>query len=72
MKTQPKHWHELYESACREPNCRLRLQLIMETQKAMLKQAWFLEQRHGSDEECRELERAAKALRRIKLASQLN
>lgn len=69
MKAQPKHWHELYESACREPNRRLRLHLIMETQKEMLEQAWFVEQRHGSDEECRELERAAEALRRIKLAS---
>src|SRR5262249_30710206 len=72
MKTQLNYWHALYESACREPNRRLRLQLIMETQKAMLEQAWLLEQRHGSDEECRELERAAKALRRIKLASQFN
>lgn len=72
MEAQPKHWHELYESACREPNRRLRLQLIMETQTAMLEQAWFLEQTHGSDEECRELECAAKALRRIKLASQFN
>ena len=72
MEAQHMHWHELYESACREPNRGLRLHRIMETQKAMLEHAWFLEQTHESDEECRELERAAEALRRIKLASQFN
>ena len=72
MEAQHMHWHELYESACREPNRGLRLHRIMETQKAMLEHAWFLEQTHGSDEECSELERAAEGLQRIKLASQFN
>ncbi len=72
MKAQREHWHELYDFAYRERNRGLRLQRIMEAQKAMLKHAWFLEQTHGSDDECRELELAAEGLRRIKLACQFN
>lgn len=72
MRSEHKHWQELYECACREQDHELRLHRIRETQKAMLEHAWFLEQTHGSDEECRKLERAAEGLRRIKLASQFN
>ena len=72
MEAKHKHWHELYEFVYKEPNRGLRLHWIVETQKAMLEHAWFLEQTHGSDEECRELERAAEGLRLIKLASQFN
>lgn len=72
MEAQHKHWRELYESTNREPNRGLRLHRIIETQKAMLEHAWFLEQTRGSNKECRELERAAEGLRRIKLASQFN
>lgn len=70
MDNQHELWRELYEAADREPNRRLRLRRIMRAQSAILEHALFLELTDGSDEECRELERAAEGLCLMKLANQ--